>query len=97
MLPRLLTHNNQPLLVKYSDSLEREWRDRQLTERVEALNMGLEVGWRGAPPTVQYAESEMNTITQLHPPFDKLLSEIESTLVHCELEHQNKIPTQRAR
>ena len=36
----------------------------------------------------------MSTITQLHPPFDKLLSEIESTLVHCELEHQNKIPTQ---
>ena len=94
MLPRLLAYNNQPLLVKYSDSLEREWRDRQLMERVEALNMGLEVGWRGAPPTVQYAENTVHTTSQHHLPFDKLLSEIESTFVQCELEHQNKIPTQ---
>ena len=63
-------------------------------ERVEALNMGLEVGWRGAPPTAQHAENTANTTPQNHLPFDKLLSEIESTLVQCELEHQNKIPTQ---
>ena len=94
MLPRLLTYDNQPLLVKYSDSLEREWRDRQLMERVEALTMGLEVGWRGAPPTAQYAETTTHTTTQQNLPFDKLLSEIESTFVQCELEHQNKIPTQ---
>ena len=90
----MLAYDNQPLLIKYSDSLEREWRDRQLTERVETLNMGLEVGWRGTPPTTQYAEHATNTTSQHHLPFDELLSEIELTLVQCELEHQNKAPTQ---
>ena len=73
MLPRLLAYDNQPLLIKYSDSLEREWRDRQLTERVETLNMRLEVGWRGTPPTTQYAEHATNTTSQHHLPYDELL------------------------
>ena len=94
MLPRLLTYDNQPLLIKYADSLEREWSDRRLTERVETLSMGLEVGWRGTPPTPQYAEHETTTTSQHHLPFDELLSEIELTLVQCELEHQNETPTQ---
>ena len=52
MLPRLLDPGNLPLLLKYEDSLERQWKNKELAERVEALNMGMEIGWRGTPPVV---------------------------------------------
>jgi hypothetical protein len=91
MLPRLLDPGNLPLLLKYEDSLERQRKNRQLMERVEALNMGTEIGWRGTPPVVVKESSRTNLTLNIQKECDTLQIEIETAFVEFELEHQKKI------